>query len=110
MLTRKTRIYSVLNYFSPSLMFVYTEIWPGPSGSFHLASAVRVERALRGAASAPSKPGRVFCLPFDGAELLLQLGVCFDLPSVCKPARELAVPPPCAHRRCLPPKTECSRG
>lgn len=59
-LTRKTRIYSVLNYFSPSLMFVYTEISLGPSWSFCLANAVRVKRALHGVPSAPSKPGRGF--------------------------------------------------
>lgn len=58
--TRKTCVYSVLDYFSPSLMFVYTEISLGPRWSFHLADAVRVKRALRGAPSAPSDSGRGF--------------------------------------------------
>lgn len=91
-LTRKTRVYSVLNYFSPSLMFVYTEISLGPCWSFHLANAVRVKRALRGAPSARSESGRgVFCLPFDGLELLPELSIFFDLPSVCKPVWELTL-------------------
>lgn len=68
-------IYSVVNYFSASLMFVCAEISLGPSrGS--LANTARVKKGLLEVlrpSSAPLKSGRgLFGLPFHGAELLLK--------------------------------------
>lgn len=63
-LTRKTCVYSVLNYFSPSLMFVYTKISLGPCWSFPLANAVHVKLALHRAPSVPFQSQRGFLSSF----------------------------------------------